>query len=264
MNLGIGLGVTNYLRVPTVALDPDAAIAALFSSGEEGAWYDPSDSTTVWQDAAGTIAATVGDPVGRIDDKSGNGNHATQSTSTARPTLQSSGGLYYLDFDGVDDYLETATITIPTSTDFSLGMGFTYLSLPADVQTALSWGGYVSNGFAFQTSKQSATTYKIRLARNRTTFVDGTLNNIGDPYVWTVENSSTGAEGRKNAVSDLSSATVTSVGSHVLSLGYRKDSNSQWADINLYGTVAINRTLTAGEIGDLESYLATKSGVTLP
>ena len=38
MNLGIGLGVTNYLRVPTVPLDPDAAIAALFASGEEGAW----------------------------------------------------------------------------------------------------------------------------------------------------------------------------------------------------------------------------------
>jgi hypothetical protein len=98
MNLGIGLGVTNYLRVPTVALDPDAAIAVLFQTGtpgvyHEGAWYDPSDSSTVWQDAAGTTPAGVGDPVGRIDDKSGNGNHATQTTSAARPVLSARANL---------------------------------------------------------------------------------------------------------------------------------------------------------------------------
>ena len=93
MNLGIGLSVTTtYQSIPAVGLEPDAAIAALFQTGtpgvyHEGAWYDPSDSSTVWQDAAGTTPAGVGDPVGRIDDKSGNGNHATQSTLTARPTL---------------------------------------------------------------------------------------------------------------------------------------------------------------------------------
>ena len=75
MNLGIGLGLTNYLRVPTVALDPDAAISELFRTGTpgvyyEGAWYDPSDSATVFQDAAGTTPAGVGDPVGLILDKS--------------------------------------------------------------------------------------------------------------------------------------------------------------------------------------------------
>jgi hypothetical protein len=84
MNLSIGLSLTrpsNPLGAP--AFSP----ASLFASGEEGAWYDPSDLSTVWQDAAGTTPATAGDPVGRIDDKSGNGNHATQSTPTARPTL---------------------------------------------------------------------------------------------------------------------------------------------------------------------------------
>lgn len=98
MNLGIGINLTNYLRVPTVALDPDAAIAALFQTGtpgvyHEGAWYDPSDSSTVWQDSAGTTPAGVGDPVGRIDDKSGNGNHATQTTSSARPVLSARANL---------------------------------------------------------------------------------------------------------------------------------------------------------------------------
>ena len=36
------------------------------------------------------------------------------------------------------------------------------------------------------------------------------------------------------------------------------------ADCRIYGFVGVNRTLTAGEIDDVEAYLAAKSGVTLP
>ena len=40
------------------------------------------------------------------------GNHATQGTLAARPFLrQTAGGLYYLEFDGTDDFLVTKTIT---------------------------------------------------------------------------------------------------------------------------------------------------------
>ncbi len=60
----------------------------MFGSGEQGVWYDPSDLSTMYQDAAGTIPVTaVGQPVGKILDKSGRGNHATQSTTASRPTL---------------------------------------------------------------------------------------------------------------------------------------------------------------------------------
>ena len=75
MNLGIGLGITNYQGVPTVPLDPDQVIADLFDAGGgtfyEGAWYDPSDLTTLYQDAAGTTPVTgTGQPVGLMLDKS--------------------------------------------------------------------------------------------------------------------------------------------------------------------------------------------------
>lgn len=51
------------------------------------AWYDPSDLTTLFQDDAGTVPVTApGQPVGRMLDKSGNGNHATWATATAKPT----------------------------------------------------------------------------------------------------------------------------------------------------------------------------------
>ena len=91
---------------------------SLFSAGEQGIWLDPSDFSTLFQDAAGTTPVTaVGQPVGKILDKSGRGNHASQTTSASRPTLQQdSNGLYYLSFDGTDDGMATPSIDF-TGTD---------------------------------------------------------------------------------------------------------------------------------------------------
>lgn len=99
-------------------MDDDFSPRSLFAAGEQGAWYDPSDFSTLFQDAAGTTPVTaVGQPVGRINDKSGRGNHATQSTAASRPTLQQdSNGLYYLSFDGTDDGMATPSINF-TGTD---------------------------------------------------------------------------------------------------------------------------------------------------
>ena len=91
---------------------------SLFASGEQGIWLDPSDFSTLFQDAAGTTPVTaLGQPVGKILDKSGRGNHATQSTAASRPTLQQdSNGMYYLSFDGTDDGMATPSINF-TGTD---------------------------------------------------------------------------------------------------------------------------------------------------
>ena len=91
---------------------------SLFANGEQGVWYDPSDLSTLYQDFAGTVAAAVGSPVARIDDKSGRGNHAGQSSVAAQPILRrDAGGRYYLEFDGVDDRLRTASFALDTGWD---------------------------------------------------------------------------------------------------------------------------------------------------
>jgi len=62
---------------------------SLFAAGEQGIWLDPSDFSTLFQDSAGTTPVTaVGQPVGKILDKSGRGNHASQTTSASRPTVE--------------------------------------------------------------------------------------------------------------------------------------------------------------------------------
>lgn len=82
--------------------------ARLFANGEQGAWYDPSDLSTQFQDSSGTTAAALSLPVGLISDKSGRGNHASQATAPSRPTLVQP-TYYSLRADGVDDSLAATT-----------------------------------------------------------------------------------------------------------------------------------------------------------
>lgn len=90
---------------------------SLFAAGERGLWLDPSDLTTMFQDSAGATPVTgAGQVVGLIQDKSGNGNNAFQDTEANKPILRNALGLWWLEFDGVDDYLETKPIDL-TSTD---------------------------------------------------------------------------------------------------------------------------------------------------
>ena len=87
---------------------------SLFKDDKQGVWYDPSDKSTMFQDVAGTVPVTKdGDPVALMKDKSGNGNHATQTMSAARPTYRTDGILHWLQADGVDDRLASGVIDIP-------------------------------------------------------------------------------------------------------------------------------------------------------
>lgn len=83
----------------------------LFLGNAGGAWYDPSDLSTLFQDSARTIPVTAnGDPIGLMLDKSGNANHASQTVSSKRPVYRTDGTLHWVEFDGIDDYMITGTM----------------------------------------------------------------------------------------------------------------------------------------------------------
>jgi hypothetical protein len=104
MKLVCDIAVTAMRHRPRLPFSP----AALFAAGENGCWFDPSDLASLFEDAEGTIPATVNGRIGRIADKSGNGHHAIQTNIWARPFLRvDSAGRPYLEFDGVDDTLQT-------------------------------------------------------------------------------------------------------------------------------------------------------------
>lgn len=109
MRIGLGLGLPCRGGVSTSAFTP----ASLFAPGEDGAVYDPSDLSSLWQDTAGTVPVTAdGQSVARIDDKSGNGNHAIQATAGARPVYKTDGDRHWLLGDGIDDELIGGTMSV--------------------------------------------------------------------------------------------------------------------------------------------------------
>jgi len=115
----------------TVVFSP----ASLFAGGTEGAWYDPSDLTTLFQVSDGTTPVTVAtNPIGRMLDNSGRANHAVQATAAARPTYQT--GPARATLDKVDDRL---SVTVPTG-------GFTGTMVLATDQGTASYGVNIPAG----------------------------------------------------------------------------------------------------------------------
>jgi hypothetical protein len=104
MSLGLSLGLS--LRSSALAFSP----LSLFSAGQQGAWLEASDISTLFQtDDTSTPVTAAGQAVGRWQDKSGRNNHATQANTAQR-------GLYQINparitLDKVDDRL---VMTVPS------------------------------------------------------------------------------------------------------------------------------------------------------
>jgi hypothetical protein len=113
---GLGAIATGALSVSSEA--GSFSPTDLFASGEQGAWYDPSDLSTMFQDSTGVTPVTaVEQSVGKINDKSGNNNHATQATAAARPVLRARYNLltYSEQFDNAA-WAKTALGTVSAGT----------------------------------------------------------------------------------------------------------------------------------------------------
>lgn len=110
--IGINRFTSRSLFSPTAQL-----IDSLFGNGEQGAMFIPQPTVlgeqVLYQDAAGTTPVTSdGDPVGLMQDLSGNSNHASQETSAARPLYRTDGELHWLEFDGVDDHMTSGPVVL--------------------------------------------------------------------------------------------------------------------------------------------------------
>jgi hypothetical protein len=87
----------HFLRAvqKTTQFDP----LSLFVGGKNGAWFDASDLTTMFQDTAGTIPVTTdGQKVALWKDKSGNNFHVSNSTTSQQPVYKTDGTKAWLEF----------------------------------------------------------------------------------------------------------------------------------------------------------------------
>ena len=264
MKLVADFSVTSIPHRPRSALAPDA----LFALGETGFWLDPSDAAAVFADMAGTVPALIGDPVARVNDKSGNGNHASQPTVASRPILRAApSGERYLDFDGVDDFM-----VVPS---FSPGTNIAQVFAGARKLDDMMAGTILSSG-AYDRDGQLRLRYPVTTtlngvqfsARNPLTDVTGEAHSA--PATLVMSTTADGATGvidlRRNAVTE-GSVSGLSTGSFIawdVFIGARNGA-SQFFNGHLYGLILrFGAPLAPATRHAIERHVASKTeGVTL-
>ena len=232
----------------------------LFKGGKQGVWYDPSDKSTLFQDVAGTVPVTKdGDPVALMRDKSGNGNHATQTTSASRPVYKTDGILHWLDFDGVDDYMQSGTLSAPvfsTTTGLTV-VGFNNIiglsgvleerstSANAAMRVVIYTGSYLVNYAPRGVDKilgiDATTGNNIVSAYSRNNIFYAKVNSYEPATVSVLDN--------------FSSQTMVTVGKQTIGDFYYKG--------NFYGAILVGGINNDSIVLNVGQYLAKKSGVTL-
>lgn len=242
--------------------------AQLFVGGEQGCWFE-AGPTTCFQDAAGSIVAGLGDPVGHVRDLSGQGNHATQATVSSRPTLrQTAGGLWYLEFDGVDDFLVTPTAGFGTAGKDSVTFSGAWRHVAGTPQAnLLALGDGSSNGtFRLQQPSGSGAIRGALFLTGTSTGIAAFPSNAFDGTVlglWTFSGDISEGTGtaRKNGVFAASSSPGFGSGNFI-------DAPLQIADSSfageMYSLVVVSKPVLGDDLGLLESYGAALAGVTLP
>lgn len=243
--------------------------ASLFAASEVGAWYDPSDLSTMFTTHNGLTPASVNGPVGRIEDKSGNGFHATQSSDAARPTLRQAGSLYYLEFDGTDDSLVTSAVT-PGTNKVQVFAGVRKLSGAAQGMIAELGNAGLNNGaFYLGSAILEATDYAFV---SRGTAISGlyptgfpapitnVLTGLGDISGDSAILRANGAVAASNTIANQGDGNF---GNYALYIGSRVGTSLRFNGRIYSMVVRFGANLDAADIASAESYVATKTGVVI-
>ena len=240
---------------------------SLFAGGTEGAWFDPSDLSTLFQDSAGTTPVTAsGQPVGKMLDKSGNGNHATQAVSASRPIYTEGSGLAWLAFDGVDDLMAVADVSGMRQSIMTFFIGVDPLSL--SLSTREEWFASGNSG-AFSTNNyilgNDASSFQI-FGRTPAALVSQGSMTANAKVIVSARSDGTNINSRINGAAQTTAAlTLGTNDTTGFTLGSSKNNGvySRFTQMNMYGLIVRGSTSSADEITSTEAYLAAKTGVTL-
>lgn len=267
---------------PSTVPDPDP-FTPLFANNKQGFFYDPNDLTTMFQDTVGTVPVTgVGQPVGLILDKSGRNNHAYQTTSASRPILRQDAvtGAYYLEFDGVDDSLQTNSINFTVTDKISVFAGQqTYLPSNAAVlvETGTNYtnptGGFVIFAPATNSTELSAPTISAGVSGGGRFFPAGNFmsGNLKSTITLTADLSKTLKDEqlqlRVNGDRLYPTTNSTIVGGSSFAnvpvyIGRREGTRYPFKG-RIYGLICVGKLTSENETTTIEIELAKRVGVTL-
>jgi hypothetical protein len=255
---------------------------------------DASDASTLFDATTGGSVVAADGGVARWEDKSGNGRHATQSTSANRPARKTSvqNGLGVLRFDGSNDSLSVSGSA--STLKFLHGGGTGYSAFAVVGIRALNtrerifetgrWGSDSGDGGALGCSWSIDTNGSFRYdASNASTNVIANVSSSGLLTTSTfytlsvvgVANSATASlrsSMRVNGGPAIANNTQTGASSTANSrmdlifgygVGYNGDGSveyEQWADLDFCEIVIYNSALSDTDRARVENYLRNKWG----
>jgi hypothetical protein len=204
-------------------------------------------------------------------DKSGRGNHASQTTNASRPLLQQdAGGRYYIASDGVAEYFAMPHIDMPVAYCgmFALvvnGGAATYRSIWTQRTSSPGCGDIVYAGGTDQWE-----TWTGRGASGSSNFIHTTVGavTLGLAVVAESHRTSTTLFSRVNGGTEQTAAIdlyqPSAKSSRLLAGGDSDAAASFFTKAAFYGGVIVASDISAQSRGQLRHYLANKSGAILP
>lgn len=228
-------------------------------------WLDAADPATLFDATTGGSLVAANGGVARWEDKSGNGRHATQSTSGNRPLRKTAiqGGRDVVRFDGSNDW-----INLPTN--FRWWPQGTLFAVLDNTTSSNPW-------YAFERPDEDPS---LRLYTDTTSggwyyasayrllFASGHYDAIGTGSVRTITLNNTAYKSYSNGI--LKNSTTLSAAptannptfSHTLG-GFKanNDGNSSYANIDIAEIIMYDSALSDANRAAVESYLMSKWGI---
>lgn len=230
--------------------------AVIFASGATGAWYDPSDLSTLFQDTAGTNPVTAsGQTVALMLDKSGAGWHVQQATAASRPVFQESGGLRWLDYDGVNDRLQPPSARSPLAQPLTMWSAARLNTSPPAALRAL---------YDSFTGTNRITTYVntsgVLVSQGVGTFGTQAMTSAAD-FVCSVRFDNTNSSQQVDNGSVVSGSIASAVSPDGFNVG--SSQGARFWDGRIYGIVIAGGDQLAAYGSQTKAWLAAKQGRTL-
>jgi hypothetical protein len=230
-------------------------------------WLDAADTSTLL-DANGDPATSS---VATGEDKSGNGNNATQGTASSRPATGGDiGGKNALTFDSGSDWLSANGLVSVAESEFTV-FNVVKPASQGDIGILFSWQKFGDVANPDQFKPYVDTNGNIGIGTGQTNTIIDSRDWTDTPLIFTVTQSSTTVTSRINGAAANTNPTISAVpisGVEAFAIGQEFDGPSPGTPSNFYGgdmgeLLIYDRVLSASEIQAVELYLANKYGITL-
>jgi len=227
---------------------------------------DASDANTLFQDAAGTILTSPGEPIGHARDKSGNGFNAVQTTNDDfRPMLREDGERRYFQTDGIDDQL-----VVPSRMGLSANPALTIVAGIRPMSSTVLGHKIIAIGGAGGGLSPSFGTGGWAWRHGNGSNIFGPVAN-NTPVVATFDRdaNSTYSQSRLRINGNQQSPAGSGNGGSVPTNSdnsttlFTSPTGTAAAQAHLYALLIFERVLLPSELALAEKYVAEKSGVSL-